>query len=54
VIILLQDIPGLDADVRMNKPAGAEGNRLWRLKADRFADDSRDRLVDWTERVGRN
>jgi len=37
----------------MNKPASAEGNWLWRLKADRSADDSRDRLADWTELYGR-
>jgi 4-alpha-glucanotransferase len=53
VIIPLQDILGLDAGARMNKPASVEGNWLRRLKADRSADDSRDRLADWTERVGR-
>jgi len=37
----------------MNKQASAEGNWLWRLKADRSADDSRDRLADWAELVGR-
>lgn len=54
MVILLQDILGLDAGVRMNKPASAEGNWLRRLKDDRSADDSRDRLADWAEMVGRN
>jgi 4-alpha-glucanotransferase len=54
VIIPLQDILGLAAGARMNKPASAEGNRLWRLKDDRSSDDSYDCLADWAERVGRN
>ncbi len=54
MIIPLQDILGLDAGARMNKPASAEGNWLRRLKDDRSVDDSRDRLVDWTELGGRN
>jgi hypothetical protein len=37
----------------MNKPASAEGHRLWRLKADRSADDARDRPADWAELYGR-
>ncbi|MGA8241270.1 MAG: hypothetical protein WB818_11885 [Desulfobacterales bacterium] len=53
MIIRLQDILRLDAGARMNKPASAEGNWLRRLKDDRSVDDSRDRLADWAELVGR-
>jgi 4-alpha-glucanotransferase len=53
VIIPLQDILGLETGARMNKTTSAEGNWLRRLKDDRSTDDSRDRLADWAERLGR-
>lgn len=52
-IIPAQDILGLGEWARMNRPAVAEGNWVWRMKPGAAADDLADELARLTEIYGR-
>jgi 4-alpha-glucanotransferase len=52
-IIPAQDILGLGEWARMNRPAVAEGNWVWRMKAGAAADDLADELARLSEIYGR-
>jgi 4-alpha-glucanotransferase len=54
VIFPLQDVLGLGAEARMNRPASRRGNWLWRFGWDTLVSETTDRLRDITETYGRN
>ncbi len=54
VIIPLQDILGLGADARMNRPGTLKGNWIWRFRSDRLTQETASTLADWTELYGRS
>ncbi len=53
VIIPMQDLLGLGAEARMNRPGIAEGNWEWRVKADQLSDDLAGRLSAMATVYGR-
>jgi 4-alpha-glucanotransferase len=53
-ILPMQDLLGLGAEGRMNRPSVAKGNWSWRLTEDRLSDDLAARLAYLTEIYGRN
>ena len=53
VIIPMQDILGLGAEARMNRPACMEGNWQWRLLPTQLSATVAHRLADTTEKYGR-
>ncbi|MEJ2638018.1 MAG: 4-alpha-glucanotransferase [Desulfosarcinaceae bacterium] len=52
-IVPLQDVMGLDARARMNRPASREGNWRWRLQWHRLDPETADRLREMTATYGR-
>jgi 4-alpha-glucanotransferase len=52
-IIPLQDVLGLGAEARMNRPATANGNWTWRFARDMLTDELKARLRDLTTLYGR-
>lgn len=53
VIFPLQDILGLGADARMNRPGTGKGNWRWRLKENQITPAVTEKLGDMTEVYGR-
>ncbi|RMG55401.1 MAG: 4-alpha-glucanotransferase [Acidobacteria bacterium] len=53
VIIPLQDVLGLGAEARMNRPATTEGNWRWRLRREQLAPSVAQMLREMTEIYGR-
>jgi len=53
VIFPMQDILGLDAEARMNRPSSPEGNWLWRLLPEQMTLLMIQRLREMTEIYGR-
>jgi 4-alpha-glucanotransferase len=53
VIFPIQDILGLDAEARMNRPATLSGNWTWRLLPGLITDEVTARLREMTETYGR-
>jgi 4-alpha-glucanotransferase len=53
VIIPLQDLLGLDATSRMNRPARTRGNWRWRIEKDALTPPILRRLKDLTITYGR-
>ncbi len=53
VIAPLQDVLGLDAEARMNRPSEAEGNWGWRLQAEMLTGEIEVRLKKLAETYGR-
>jgi 4-alpha-glucanotransferase len=53
VIFPLQDILGLGAEARMNRPSTAHGNSEWRFTADQISSSARDKLLALTRTYGR-
>ncbi len=53
-ILPMQDLLGLGAEGRMNRPSVAKGNWCWRLTEDRLSDDLAAHLAYLTEIYGRN
>ena len=49
VIIPLQDVLGLVADARMNRPGTLQRNWIWRCREDQFARETAEKLAGWTE-----
>ncbi len=49
VILPLQDILGLDETARMNNPASAKNNWLWRLPAKRLSNKYKKQLLRWAK-----
>ena len=47
-IIPMQDILGLGEEARMNKPAGSEGNWLWRLRPGQIGDLVTEKMLNMT------
>jgi 4-alpha-glucanotransferase len=54
VIVPMQDVLGLDEKARMNSPASAKNNWLWRLKPGLLTRESAQWLGDLTEAFNRN
>ena len=52
-IIPMQDVLGLSASARMNKPQTSQGNWRWRLKEGQFNNETVQRLARVTELFGR-
>lgn len=52
-ILPLQDILGLDEKARMNSPASAENNWLWRLKPGQLTSREEEMLSEWVKTYGR-
>jgi 4-alpha-glucanotransferase len=52
-IIPLQDVLGLGAEARMNRPATANGNWAWRFTRDMLTGEIKTRLRDLTILYGR-
>ncbi|MCX5995515.1 MAG: 4-alpha-glucanotransferase, partial [Chloroflexi bacterium] len=52
-IIPLQDVLGLGAEARMNRPATTEGNWSWRFTRDMLTDELKARLRELTSLYGR-
>ncbi|RXE55220.1 4-alpha-glucanotransferase [Methanoculleus taiwanensis] len=52
-VIPMQDLLGLGAEARMNRPGIAEGNWEWRVKADQVSDDLAHRLSAMAAIYGR-
>ena len=48
VVLPLQDVLGLDGHARMNTPAEAGGNWLWRLVPGQISEDAKNKLRHWT------
>lgn len=53
VIIPMQDVLGLGAEARMNRPATTEGNWRWRLRREQLAPSITQMLREMTEIYGR-
>lgn len=53
VIIPMQDILGLGAEARMNRPARSIGNWEWRLLSEQFTSSQASKLSEVTEIYGR-
>lgn len=53
VILPLQDVLGLGADARMNRPGTLKGNWLWRCREDQITRETAIKLAGWTELYGR-
>jgi 4-alpha-glucanotransferase len=53
-IFPMQDILGLGAEARMNRPASLGGNWEWRMVADRLTPDLARKLREMTEMYGRS
>ena len=53
VIFPLQDILGLGAEARMNRPSTAHGNWEWRLMPDQNSAAAREKLLALTRTYGR-
>jgi 4-alpha-glucanotransferase len=49
----MQDVLGLGAEARMNRPAKKTGNWLWRLRSEMLTEDLSDKLRAMTEIYGR-
>ena len=52
-IIPMQDVLGLGGECRMNRPAQANGNWVWRLKASDVTSDTTSFLKDMTQNTNR-
>jgi 4-alpha-glucanotransferase len=52
-IIPMQDILGLDAESRMNRPSYGDGNWQWRLQREQITDDITRKLAEMTYTYGR-
>jgi 4-alpha-glucanotransferase len=52
-IFPMQDVLGLGTEARMNLPARAEGNWLWRLREDQLGTDLSERLMRLSRTYGR-
>ncbi len=52
-IFPMQDVLGLGSEARMNLPARAEGNWLWRLLEDQLVPELSERLLDLSRTYGR-
>ncbi|MGM0575903.1 MAG: 4-alpha-glucanotransferase [Myxococcota bacterium] len=53
-IVPLQDVLGLGSDARMNVPGRADGNWLWRVRAEAFNEDVAAALRELVELYGRD
>ena len=53
VIFPMQDVLGLGAEARMNRPATVEGNWQWRVKSDRITPESARKLRRMAKITGR-
>lgn len=53
VIIPLQDVLGLGADARMNRPGTQKGNWNWRMETGQLTPEIAVKLASWTELYGR-
>ncbi len=53
-IIPMQDVLGLPASARMNKPQTTQGNWRWRLRRGQFCDDAAETLARLTKLFGRS
>ena len=53
VIIPLQDVLGLGADARMNRPGTMKGNWIWRCREDQLVPGTAAKLAGWAELYGR-
>ncbi|QJD98427.1 malto-oligosyltrehalose synthase [Mucilaginibacter robiniae] len=49
----VQDVIGLDENARMNNPASAEGNWLWRLQTDALTPETAEQLLSWIQLYNR-
>jgi 4-alpha-glucanotransferase len=54
VILPMQDLLGLGAEARMNRPAVKQGNWQWRLRTDQINPALTDRLLEMTRVFGRD
>ena len=52
-IVTAQDVLGLGAGARMNRPGRARGNWSWRLRRGQLAAAQAEWLREWTEAAGR-
>jgi 4-alpha-glucanotransferase len=52
-IVPLQDVLGLGAEARMNRPATSEGNWVWRFRREMLTDEMKNRLRELTTIYGR-
>ena len=53
VIIPMQDVLGLDEHARMNRPATAKGNWIWRVSSKQMNESLAQKLADLTKLYGR-
>jgi 4-alpha-glucanotransferase len=54
VIIPIQDMMGLGVEARMNAPSTVQGNWRFRFVRDQFSDSIKERLLEITEKYGRD
>jgi 4-alpha-glucanotransferase len=52
-VVPMQDLLGLGADARMNKPGTAGGNWRWRMRAGAFNSEIVSRLKEYAETYDR-
>lgn len=52
-MIPMQDYLGLSGEARLNRPASAQGNWQWRMRADELDDRIKERIIRMTEIGGR-
>ncbi|MBT5867828.1 MAG: 4-alpha-glucanotransferase, partial [Nitrospinaceae bacterium] len=53
VILPMQDVLGLGANARMNRPGQVENNWEWRLLPDQWTNESIDQVAETTHKYGR-
>ncbi len=53
IVVPMQDLLGLGAEARMNRPSVAHGNWEWRLLQDRLTPSHHEMLLEWASIYGR-